>query len=180
MAFDKVIDSAVLDADLTAVADAIRAKGGTTEQLSFPDGFVSAVEGIQTGGSGGIEPTATYLSLGEASKTMAAYPFVPKYKHELIVWNTKGTNKAGSGGVTPYAVFAWIINGSPSSEYGWISGAGTTTPWEDSAYALGRRTASFSLNESGQFTVPTGTWAFWGTNNTVELYEIPLPIGLGV
>lgn len=50
MALDKVIDSAELDANLTAVADAIRTKGGTTEQLSFPDGFVSAVEGIQVGG----------------------------------------------------------------------------------------------------------------------------------
>jgi hypothetical protein len=50
MAYDKVIDSAVLDADLTAVADAIRAKGGTSEALSFPGGFVSAVEGIQAGG----------------------------------------------------------------------------------------------------------------------------------
>ena len=50
MALDKVIDSAVLDAGLTSVADAIRAKGGTSEQMAFPDGFVSAVEGIQTGG----------------------------------------------------------------------------------------------------------------------------------
>lgn len=32
--------------DLTAVADAIRAKGGTNEQLAFPDGFVSAVQAI--------------------------------------------------------------------------------------------------------------------------------------
>lgn len=52
MAYDKVIDSAELDADLTAVADAIRTKGGTSEALSFPDGFVSAVEGIQAGGGG--------------------------------------------------------------------------------------------------------------------------------
>lgn len=52
MALDKVIDSAELDANLTAVADAIRTKGGTSEALSFPDGFVSAVEDIQAGGGG--------------------------------------------------------------------------------------------------------------------------------
>ena len=34
-------------ADLTAVADAIRAKGGTSAQLAFPDGFVSAVQAIE-------------------------------------------------------------------------------------------------------------------------------------
>lgn len=42
------------DTDLKAVADAIRTKAGSTAQLSFPDGFVSAVNGIQTGGSGGV------------------------------------------------------------------------------------------------------------------------------
>ena len=35
--------------DLTAVAEAIRQKGGTTEQLSFPEDFVSAVADIPTG-----------------------------------------------------------------------------------------------------------------------------------
>lgn len=34
-------------ADLTAVADAIRTKGGTSAQLAFPDGFVSAVQAIE-------------------------------------------------------------------------------------------------------------------------------------
>ena len=46
MALDKVVDSAQLDADLTAVADAIRDRAGTSEPLVFPDGFVGAVEGI--------------------------------------------------------------------------------------------------------------------------------------
>lgn len=36
-------------ADLTAVADAIRAKGGTSAQLVYPTGFVSAIQTIQTG-----------------------------------------------------------------------------------------------------------------------------------
>ena len=35
-------------ADLTAVADAIRAKGGTAAQLVYPSGFVSAIQAIQT------------------------------------------------------------------------------------------------------------------------------------
>lgn len=42
--------------ELTAVADAIRAKGGTTETLTFPEGFVSAIGDIQTGGGGGETP----------------------------------------------------------------------------------------------------------------------------
>ena len=51
MAIDKLVDSAQLDADLTSVANAIRTKGGTSAQLSFPSGFVSAINAIQTGGA---------------------------------------------------------------------------------------------------------------------------------
>lgn len=49
MALDKAVDSVQLNADLTAVADAIRAKGGTAAQLVYPSGFVSAIQAIQTG-----------------------------------------------------------------------------------------------------------------------------------
>ena len=35
-------------AELTAVANAIREKGGTSEQLACPDGFVAAIQAIQT------------------------------------------------------------------------------------------------------------------------------------
>lgn len=36
------------DADLQAVADAIRAKGGTSAPLTYPDGFVSAIGAIKS------------------------------------------------------------------------------------------------------------------------------------
>lgn len=55
MAIDKAVDSEKLDADLASVADAIRAKGGTSEKLAFPAGYVDAVNAIQTGGGGGQE-----------------------------------------------------------------------------------------------------------------------------
>lgn len=50
MAVDKLVDSTQLDTDLTAVADAIRAKGGTSAQLAFPAGFVSEIGNIPSGG----------------------------------------------------------------------------------------------------------------------------------
>lgn len=52
MALDKLVDSTQLDTDLTAVANAIRTKGGTSAQLAFPSEFVSAIEAISTGGGG--------------------------------------------------------------------------------------------------------------------------------
>lgn len=60
MAVDKLVDSTQLDADLTSVANAIRTKGGTSADLAFPAGFVSAVEAIPTGGGGySIDDLAT-------------------------------------------------------------------------------------------------------------------------
>lgn len=46
MAVDKLVDSTQLDADLTSVANAIRTKGGTSDTLAFPSGFVTAVNAI--------------------------------------------------------------------------------------------------------------------------------------
>lgn len=45
-------DYLVTSTELVSIADAIREKGGTTEQLAFPAGFVSAIESIQSGGGG--------------------------------------------------------------------------------------------------------------------------------
>ena len=53
MAYDKVVDSSVLDAGLKQVADAIREKGGTSDNLVFPTGMAAAVSAIQAGGGGG-------------------------------------------------------------------------------------------------------------------------------
>ena len=50
----------VNDISLASVADAIRAKGGTSDALVFPDGFVSAISAIQTGGGGGEAPHAKW------------------------------------------------------------------------------------------------------------------------
>ena len=61
MAVDKLVDSTQLDSDLTSVANAIRTKGGTSAQLSFPSGFVSAIEAIPTGGGGTTEDQIFFI-----------------------------------------------------------------------------------------------------------------------
>ena len=48
MAYDKVVDSAKLDADLTELAKAIRAKSGLNAILPWPDGFKSAINSMNT------------------------------------------------------------------------------------------------------------------------------------
>ena len=47
--------------DLTKVASAIRAKGGTSNPLVYPDGFVTAIQAIETGGGGGSDEIVNSL-----------------------------------------------------------------------------------------------------------------------
>ena len=54
MAYDKVVDSAALDTQLTSIADAIRAKTGGSDSLVFPDGFSQAIAAIEAGGGAGF------------------------------------------------------------------------------------------------------------------------------
>ena len=50
------------DTSLTSIAEAIRTKGGTTDQLVFPAGFISAIEAIE---AGGISPFGKIAASGE-------------------------------------------------------------------------------------------------------------------
>lgn len=62
MAYDKVIDSAALEANLKTVADAIRAKAGTSDALAFPAGFAEAIAAISASGDGFTYGTHTPAS----------------------------------------------------------------------------------------------------------------------
>ncbi len=83
--------------DLTKVASAIREKGGTSDQLVYPDGFVMAIQAIQTGTelkivvsvTSGATVTATKgsLSVSGTSVNNSCTLTVP----EAGTWNVKAT-----------------------------------------------------------------------------------------
>ena len=97
MALDKLVNSTALDTGLTSIANAIRTKGGTSEQLTFPEGFVDAVEDIPTGGGGGggsdvifydYDGTITNSYSASEFASLAALPANPS--HEGLIaqgWN---------------------------------------------------------------------------------------------
>lgn len=58
-------DYLVTDTELTGVADAIRTKGGTSAVLEWPNGYVSAVEDIETGG--GVEMASVVVCKASGS-----------------------------------------------------------------------------------------------------------------
>ena len=70
MAYDKAVDSGVLNAGLTSIADAIRTKGGTSGAMAFPAGFVAAIEAIETGGE--LKYATGTITPAIGTKTMTA------------------------------------------------------------------------------------------------------------
>lgn len=83
------------DTDLIAVANAIRVKGGTSSSLSFPNGYVSAIQDIQTGGNleditinqNYLVEQNTVISNGIIFQTDETYPGTPVVLNNTIVTN---------------------------------------------------------------------------------------------
>lgn len=93
MAYDKVVDSSVLDAGLKAIADAIREKGGTSDNLAFPQAMAEAISAISTGGGSMIGGTAPVIT-GEftAAEDITANYDIPIDHTALVVDGENWTN----------------------------------------------------------------------------------------
>ena len=113
----------VNSSDMTAVADAIRTKGGTSEALAFPDGFVSAIEAISTGSGVGASYIVHGTYTAASSNYIAFYMFKnvsswipsPAYSSGAILCRTNfelSPDKAGPQNVH-LAVFIY----SPTKMY---------------------------------------------------------------
>lgn len=66
---------AVNAADLTSVADAIRTKGGTSAQLAFPSGFVSAIGAL--GGAKVKTASGSFKTNSSGTATVSNLSFKP-------------------------------------------------------------------------------------------------------
>lgn len=87
MALDKVVDSAVLDAGMLSVADAIRAKTGDAKPLVWPDGFSAAISGIKTGdGGGGVSLDSVVVFVGDyyADELTVDIGALDKYERTIV------------------------------------------------------------------------------------------------
>lgn len=63
------VDYLTTDVELTSVADAIRAKGGTSAQLEYPSEFITAIEDLPEPGS--ITQSGSNITLGEEGDTVS-------------------------------------------------------------------------------------------------------------
>lgn len=98
MAIDKTVDSSQLNAGLKAVADAIRAKGGTSDTMSFPDGFMEAVGAIEAGSGGGSDE----LFIARIQNTLeeATLPLSVTYVGQFGFANATSLKRITGNGVT--------------------------------------------------------------------------------
>lgn len=95
----------VSDTELTSIANAIRTKGGTGASLPFPDGFVSAVQNIPTGGgstliSKSITENGTYNASSDNadgySSVSVAVPILFEYVYTYTVQESWESDQTGS------------------------------------------------------------------------------------
>ena len=185
MALDKVVDSAALDAGMTAVADAIRAKAGTTEPLAWPDGFATAISEIETGGGGAswvtiseTLPNAMYR-LGDVnmdgSTTQDDGLEIMNYGSGSVDFSSvqkvlSDVNFDGEISYEDAVLTTYIANGTYTPTFGWA------TAVEYAAAKVGDDVkAVFEITVSGaKMTAPTYAYVPW--DGIIAIYsnaEIP-------
>lgn len=162
----------VSDTSLGSVADAIRTKGGTSAPLTYPQGFIDAIDDIQTGGSAVIQS----LSVTQ-NGTYTAPSGVDGYS-PVTVNVSGGDEPIPADGKT--RIFIHIAEGTPDNRLTFYLrftasvANNTTVDWGDgTTETLGSTTAtnySHKYSQGGDYiitlTVNTGTISFEGTSGS--------------
>lgn len=171
MAFDKVVDSAALDAGMTAVADAIRAKAGTTEPLAWPDGFATAISGIETGGGDTLYMYAsgTYTPATDRSfMKVTGIGFTPKIFKIFVTEDVRLDGTAKSNG-TIYIEGDCVWIGSNAAGTGYAATLYldlSTEPQSDDISSIPSSTFPHGILETGFFSF--GSNREWKSGYTYE------------
>lgn len=106
----------VNDTSLTSVANSIRAKSGTSADLSFPDGFVTAINGIPSGGATLISKLITANGTYDAEDDNAdgyssVEVIVPSSGTDIIKGTFTGTSVGAMSISIPYSGNGYAIAG---------------------------------------------------------------------
>ena len=114
--------------DLTKVASAIREKGGTSDSLIYPDGFVTAIQAIQTGTELQIIVTVTSGATVTATKGSLS---------------VSGTSVNGTCTLTVPEAGTWSVNATLNGKT-----SNTVSVSVVDSYALTLYFASYTLNDN--------------------------------
>lgn len=152
------------DTDLKKVADAIRTKGGTSANLTYPDGYVTAIQNIQTGTD---TSDATLNSSGQMLSGVTAYSRGTKYTGNIASKSSSDLTASGATVTVPAGHYASqatksVTSGSataPSS----ISGTSSTVSVSNNTVTLSK-TVSVTPSVTAGY-ISSGT----ATNSSVSL-----------
>ena len=165
MAYE-LVDSTQLDADLTSVANAIRTKGETSESLSFPSDFISAINAIDTGGGGGGGDLPDNMSIEDytVSTTSALHTITHSlWKIPDMFLIIPAEKPTGNGANAPFNIMGVNLTGSGVQDYPNKLISSCKKSNGDWDYSLGSQgwtgtTTSISLSFSTAARMPTGTY----------------------
>lgn len=109
----------VTDTELTSIANAIRAKGGTSGSLVFPSGFVSAIENISGGGLPDAYQEVDYLqSTGtQYIDTGLTGDIDTEWIVEFSDFDRNGNNYAGPFGIAATGAKVIVVCGGQVRVY---------------------------------------------------------------
>lgn len=158
------IDYLVTDTELSDIADAIRAKGGTSASISFPNGFTTAIAAIPTG----ITPTGTKQITISGAGTVTED--VTNYASAEVTTpaGTAGTPTATKGAVSGNAV---SVTPSVTNSAGWV-GSETKSGTPVSVTAAELVSGTLPITENG--TVDVTNYAAVDVNVSGGGGEIPV------
>lgn len=111
------------DSTLTAIANAIRNKGGTSAALSFPNGFVSALQNIETVAT--VTPKIAPPSTKELTPNDTSFALEPGYHTNSTIVSINAT----TGSATPSSTEVTYYPQSPYNFFSsfWVDGIGEAT-----------------------------------------------------
>lgn len=174
----KFVNAEQLDSNLTAVADAIRAKGGTSGSLEFPEGMVEAISSISTGAGlnfdivGNPQPTnPAYNTIWvDTDVEITGWDFSaaePANPAEGMVWFSTGTESTVAfNALKENSVMVYPISAKQYSGGAWVSMTAKSYrngAWEDWFVWNGQ------LYQNGnEFTNETGGWYATGSASLDE------------
>lgn len=100
----------VNSADLTALADAIRTKGGTSSLLEFPGGFADAIAAIQAGGGGGLAYDMGEFVLETDAGSRSIQHNLGAVPEFIIVWTNDFAENGNTSSVNVSVAMLYISN----------------------------------------------------------------------
>ena len=106
----------IQESSLTALGDAIRAKGGTSDLLEFPTGMIDAINNIETGGGGAdIEPIVLTGDCSYACSGSMGGKYIELFGDKITTENVTNCSDMFHG--TKIKSIPFEINANPSASY---------------------------------------------------------------